>query len=84
MPIHDQSYRHYGGGKAVAGRAWLVIAGAGIRTVIRKRVFLGLLRGLLAVVCDSLFGLGFCNADHNVRCLGEDIFDIRGHAGLLL
>jgi len=43
MPIHDQSYRHYGGGKAVAGRAWLVIAGAGIRTVIRRRVFLGLL-----------------------------------------
>lgn len=43
MPIHDQSYRHYGGGRAPGGRAWLVIAGAGIRTIIRRRVFLGLL-----------------------------------------
>jgi ABC-type transport system involved in multi-copper enzyme maturation permease subunit len=42
-PIHDQSYRHYGGGKAVPGRAWLVIAWAGIKTIIRKRVFMGLL-----------------------------------------
>lgn len=43
MPIHDQSYRHYGGGKAAAGRSWMVIAWAGIRTFIRKRVFLGLM-----------------------------------------
>ncbi len=42
-PIHDQSYRHYGGGKAVPGRSWLVIAWAGIRTIIKKRVFMGLL-----------------------------------------
>ena len=42
-PIHDQSYRHYGGGKAVPGRSWLVIAWAGIKTIIRKRVFMGLL-----------------------------------------
>jgi ABC-2 type transport system permease protein len=43
MPIHDQSYRHYGGGKAAAGRSWMVIAWAGIRTFIRKRAFLGLM-----------------------------------------
>ena len=43
MPIHDQSYRRYGGGKTAPGRAWLVIARAGIRTMVRKRVFLGLL-----------------------------------------
>jgi ABC-2 type transport system permease protein len=48
MPIHDQSYRHYGGGRAASGRAWLVIAGAGIRTVIRRRVFLGILLFSLA------------------------------------
>ena len=30
MPIHDQSYRHYGGGRAVPGRSWTVIAWAGI------------------------------------------------------
>ena len=41
-PIHDQSYRHYGGGKA-SGRSWTVIAWAGILTMIRKRVFLVLL-----------------------------------------
>jgi ABC-type transport system involved in multi-copper enzyme maturation permease subunit len=43
MPIHDQSYRRYGGGKASPGRAWIVIAWAGIMNMIRKRVFLGLL-----------------------------------------
>ena len=43
MPIHDQSYRRYGGGKAAPGRAWLVIARAGIVNMIRKRAFLGLL-----------------------------------------
>jgi ABC-type transport system involved in multi-copper enzyme maturation permease subunit len=43
MPIHDQSYRRYGGGKTMPGRAWTVIAWAGIMQMIRKRVFLGLL-----------------------------------------
>ena len=43
MPIHDQSYRHYRGGKAIPGQAWTVIARAGIMTMIRKRAFLGLL-----------------------------------------
>jgi ABC-type transport system involved in multi-copper enzyme maturation permease subunit len=43
MPIHDQSYRHYGGGKAAPGRSWTVIAWAGIKTLIRKRAFMGLL-----------------------------------------
>jgi len=49
MPIHDQSYRRYGGGKATPGHAWLVIASAGIRTMLRKRAFLGVL----------LFGITF-------------------------
>jgi hypothetical protein len=43
MPIHDQSYRHYAGGRAAPGRSWTVIANAGIRTMLRKRVFMGLL-----------------------------------------
>ena len=43
MPIHDQSYRHYAGGRAAPGQAWAVIAWAGIRNMIRKRIFLGLL-----------------------------------------
>jgi len=43
MPIHDQSYRHFEGAKAPPGQAWLVIAKAGIMTMIRKRMFLGLL-----------------------------------------
>jgi ABC-2 type transport system permease protein len=41
MPIHDQSYRHYGGGKAPGGRAWTVIAAAGIRNFLRRRAFIG-------------------------------------------
>ena len=43
MPIHDQSYRRYGGVKAALGRSWMVIAKAGILHMIRKRAFLGLL-----------------------------------------
>src|SRR3954470_7279034 len=42
MPIHDQGYRRYGGGKA-AGRGWTVIATAGIRTVLAKKSFIGLM-----------------------------------------
>ena len=43
MPIHDQSYRRYGGGKTMPGQAWIVIARAGIINMIRKRTFMGLL-----------------------------------------
>jgi ABC-2 type transport system permease protein len=43
MPIHDQSYRRYGGGKTTPGQAWTVIAWAGVRTMIRKRIFIGLM-----------------------------------------
>jgi ABC-2 type transport system permease protein len=43
VPIHDQGYRRYGGERAAHGRAWAVIAFAGIRTMLRKRSFLGLL-----------------------------------------
>src|SRR5262245_51290159 len=42
MPIHDQGYRRYGGGKA-SGRGWTVIAWAGLRTFFGKKAFLGLL-----------------------------------------
>jgi ABC-2 type transport system permease protein len=45
MPIHDQSYRRYGGQKERAGQAWMVIASNGIRTIIRMRLFIGLLIG---------------------------------------
>ena len=43
MPIHDQSYRHYQGERIPQGRAWTVIAAAGIKTMIGKRKFLALL-----------------------------------------
>lgn len=43
MPIHDQGYRRYGGTRARAGRAWAVIAQAGVRTLLAKRAFVGLL-----------------------------------------
>jgi ABC-type transport system involved in multi-copper enzyme maturation permease subunit len=43
MPIHDQSYRHYAGGKAAPGRSWTVIARAGMRTFYKKRAFMGLM-----------------------------------------
>ncbi|MCX6543073.1 MAG: hypothetical protein NTV05_01515 [Acidobacteria bacterium] len=43
MPIHDQSYRRYKGQRSPSGRAWTVIAAAGVRNMLKKRAFLGLL-----------------------------------------
>ncbi|MGE0814469.1 MAG: ABC transporter permease [Vicinamibacterales bacterium] len=43
MPIHDQGYQRYSGSRARTGTAWQVISGAGIRTVLRQRKFLGLM-----------------------------------------
>jgi ABC-type transport system involved in multi-copper enzyme maturation permease subunit len=42
MPIHDQGYRRYRGGKA-GGRAWLVIMKTGIRTMLGDKKFIVLL-----------------------------------------
>lgn len=42
-PIHDQSYRRYAGERRAPGRAWTVIAWTGLRTVLGKKVFLGIL-----------------------------------------
>ena len=36
-PIHDQSYRHYAGARRPLGRAWTVIAMAGMRSALRRR-----------------------------------------------
>jgi len=43
VPIHDQSYRRYSGERERQGRAWTVIAGTGIKNMLGKRKFLGLL-----------------------------------------
>lgn len=43
MPVHDQSYRHYLGQRSIHGRAWWVIARAGILEHLRNRRFLALL-----------------------------------------
>ena len=40
MPIHDQTYRRYDGPRAPLGSAWSVIAGAGLRALVRKKRFL--------------------------------------------
>ena len=45
MPIHDQGYRRFGGARDGRGRAWLVIARAGIRMLLERRLFLVLLLG---------------------------------------
>ena len=45
MPIHDQSYRRYGGERQPAQRAWLVIAKSGIQQFLRKRPMIGILFG---------------------------------------
>jgi ABC-2 type transport system permease protein len=42
-PIHDQTYRRYEGHREPPGKSWTVIAWAGIRNMLAKRAFLGLL-----------------------------------------
>jgi len=42
-PVHDQSYRRYEGPRRPTGRAWTVIAATGIRSLLSRKVFLGLL-----------------------------------------
>jgi hypothetical protein len=42
-PIHDQSYRRYQGHKLPLGRNWVVIWTAGLRAMLNRKVFLGLL-----------------------------------------
>lgn len=42
-PVHDQSYRRYGGTRRPPGHAWAVIARAGIHAAMARRVFIGLL-----------------------------------------
>lgn len=42
-PIHDQSYRHYQGVRQPAGRGWMVIARLGIRALLARRLFIGLM-----------------------------------------
>ncbi len=43
MPIHDQGYRRYAGQRLPWGRAWLIIARSGIRSMLRRRGFVALL-----------------------------------------
>ena len=43
MPIHDQSYRRYEGHRGKTGRAWMVIARAGIRASLDRKTLLALL-----------------------------------------
>jgi ABC-2 type transport system permease protein len=43
VPIHDQGYRRYTGRKVPSGRAWWVIARAGVLERLRERRFLALL-----------------------------------------
>ncbi len=43
MPIHDQGYQRYVGARFQTGAAWLVIARAGIRTVLAQRKYIGLM-----------------------------------------
>jgi ABC-2 type transport system permease protein len=41
-PIHDQTYRRYQGTRQALGRGWLVIAKAGIRSMLSRKAFIGL------------------------------------------
>lgn len=79
MPIHDQSYRHYSGSREPAGRAWLTIASAGIRSMARKRKFLGLM--LIAWIPFIVYAVRFylsANYSQVAAFLAADVSTYRG------
>jgi ABC-2 type transport system permease protein len=43
VPIHEQTYRRYGGPRRPPGGAWAVIASTGLRSLFGRRAFLALL-----------------------------------------
>ncbi len=43
MPVHDHTYRRYRGSRAGVHRAWMVIAGSGIRVFLRRKALWALL-----------------------------------------
>jgi ABC-2 type transport system permease protein len=72
VPIHDQGYRRYAGTRVAPGHGWSVIAKAGIRTMLGRRPFLGLLlvawvpffvRAVLIYLSTSLPQAAFLAAD---------------------
>jgi len=42
-PIHDQSYRRYEGARQPSGRGWLVIARTGVRAMLSRKIFVGVM-----------------------------------------
>jgi ABC-type transport system involved in multi-copper enzyme maturation permease subunit len=42
-PIHDQSYRRYHGTRQPSGRGWLVIARTGVRALLSRKIFVGVM-----------------------------------------
>ncbi len=42
-PIHDQSYRRYGGSRQPAGRGWIVIMRTGVRALLSRKIFVGVM-----------------------------------------
>jgi ABC-2 type transport system permease protein len=42
-PIHDQSYRRYEGTREPPGRGWTVILASGLRSMLGRKLFLGLM-----------------------------------------
>lgn len=43
MPIHDQGYRRYQGGRTAIGKSWQVMTRAGVLSMVSKRQFIGLM-----------------------------------------
>jgi ABC-2 type transport system permease protein len=43
MPIHDQGYRRYSGGRSAFGRRWTVIMRSGVRMIFTRKPLIGLL-----------------------------------------
>ena len=83
MPIHDQGYRRYGGQRAARGQSWLVIARAGIRTFLSKRVFLGfLLAGWLLFLYESIKSYFAINVPQtaNLPPVGQSLLRFARHA----
>lgn len=45
MPIHDQGYQRYLGGRSALGKSWQVMTRAGVMSMITQRRFIGMMLG---------------------------------------
>lgn len=87
MPIHDQGYRRYAGTRAPVGTSWQVITTAGLRSVLSRRIFIGIMLFAWAPFVVRAVMIYFASNFQQASFLApsaEMFFDFLGQQGLAI